>query len=258
MEVHHHSHQPKKWKEYISEFLMLFAAVTLGFFAENLREHQIEKHREIQFLKNIHLDLERDIEQIDNVTSFNVKKQEYGTELANLYQTGVSSDLPKFYFLVKTLALRTFFQHSQTGLDQLKNAGGLRLVEDDEIIQQLQMIEIRVANTKGLQESMDLNLTYFRMKTNSVLDAATVQEMNMHQNLINNKTFYFRRFEMPTSVRPLHLKSTDDINELVNLGIAPVNSTRYINAQLIELRKECLQLNQLLLKKYGKEFLKTN
>ena len=52
MEVHHHSHHPKKWKEYISEFLMLFAAVTLGFFAENLREHQIEKHREIQFLKN--------------------------------------------------------------------------------------------------------------------------------------------------------------------------------------------------------------
>ena len=51
MEVHHHSHHLKKWKEYISEFLMLFAAVTLGFFAENLREHQIEKHREIQFLK---------------------------------------------------------------------------------------------------------------------------------------------------------------------------------------------------------------
>lgn len=254
MEVHHHSHPPKKWKEYITEFLMLFAAVTLGFFAENLREHQIEKHREVQFLKNIHLDLERDIEQIDNVTSFNIKKQEYGAELAKLYQTGVSNDLPKFYFLVKTLAFRTFFQHSRTGLDQLKNAGGLRLVEDDEIIQRLQLIEIRVANTEGLQESMDLNLTYFRMKTNSVLDAVTVQEMNIHQNLINNKTFYFRRFEVPTNVRPLHLKSTDDINELINLGISPVNSTRYVNAQLIELKKECKQLNKLLIQKYGEQF----
>ena len=85
MEVHHHSHHPKKWKEYISEFLMLFAAVTLGFFAENLREHQIEKHREIQFLKNIHLDLERDIKEIDNVLSFNIQKQQYGDELAKLY-----------------------------------------------------------------------------------------------------------------------------------------------------------------------------
>lgn len=254
MEVHHHSHHPKKWKEYISEFLMLFAAVTLGFFAENLREHQIEKHREIQFLKNIHLDLERDIKEIDNVMSFNINKQQYGVELAKLYETGVSKDLPKFYFLVKTLALRTFFQHSKNGLEQLKNAGGLRLVEDEEIIQQLQLIEIRVANTESLQESMDLNLTYFRMKTNAILDAVTVQEMNMNQKLKNTKTFNFRRFEVPSSVRPLHLKSTDDINELVNLGIAPVNTTKYINGQLVELRKECLQLNKLLIQKYGHEF----
>jgi len=45
MEVHHHSHKPKKWKEYITEFIMLFAAVTLGFLAENLREHQVINHR---------------------------------------------------------------------------------------------------------------------------------------------------------------------------------------------------------------------
>ena len=45
MEVHHHSHKPKNWKEYITEFIMLFAAVTLGFLAENLREHQVINHR---------------------------------------------------------------------------------------------------------------------------------------------------------------------------------------------------------------------
>ena len=47
MEVHHHAshHGPKKWKEYITEFLMLFTAVTLGFLAENLREEQIIAHQ---------------------------------------------------------------------------------------------------------------------------------------------------------------------------------------------------------------------
>ncbi len=42
MEVHHPHHptHKKKWAEYIIEFVMLFAAVTLGFLAENLREHQ--------------------------------------------------------------------------------------------------------------------------------------------------------------------------------------------------------------------------
>ena len=50
MEVHHHSHKPKNWKEYITEFIMLFAAVTLGFFAENVREHQIVIERKNQNL----------------------------------------------------------------------------------------------------------------------------------------------------------------------------------------------------------------
>ena len=51
MEVHHHGHVPKKWSEYITEFVMLFAAVTLGFIAENLREHQIENNRAKEYLE---------------------------------------------------------------------------------------------------------------------------------------------------------------------------------------------------------------
>jgi len=40
MEMHHHPdlHRKKKnWKEYFLEFLMIFLAVTLGFFAETMR-----------------------------------------------------------------------------------------------------------------------------------------------------------------------------------------------------------------------------
>ena len=42
MEVHHHPgphHGKKQWREYFLEFMMIFLAVTLGFLAENLREH---------------------------------------------------------------------------------------------------------------------------------------------------------------------------------------------------------------------------
>jgi hypothetical protein len=64
MEVHHHSHHPKKWKEYLTEFLMLFLAVTLGFLAENIREHQIEKEREKQYMESFIVDLESDVVNI--------------------------------------------------------------------------------------------------------------------------------------------------------------------------------------------------
>ena len=42
MEVHYHPHMPKGEKkpfsEYLLEFLMISLAVTLGFFAESMRE----------------------------------------------------------------------------------------------------------------------------------------------------------------------------------------------------------------------------
>ncbi len=62
MEVHHPHHptHKKKWSEYIIEFVMLFAAVTLGFFAENVREHKIMNERKDQNLFSILQDLKQD------------------------------------------------------------------------------------------------------------------------------------------------------------------------------------------------------
>jgi hypothetical protein len=40
MEVHHHPQvERKSFNEYILEGLMIFLAVTMGFFAENIREN---------------------------------------------------------------------------------------------------------------------------------------------------------------------------------------------------------------------------
>ena len=42
----------RSWKEYGMEFLMLFAAVTLGFFAENQRESMVNKQSAKQIRNN--------------------------------------------------------------------------------------------------------------------------------------------------------------------------------------------------------------
>ncbi len=259
MEVHHHSHIPKKISEYFTEFIMLFAAVTLGFFAENLREHQIEKHREIQYLKNIHLDLERDILEIDRIYKRNTEYQQLGNELIQLYNRGYQTDLPKFYYLVKSLALRTYFQHSKNGIDQLKNAGGLRLVENDEIIKQIQLIELRVAHIEMLQENLFQNIVLYRSKTGNMLDAYTAWEMNEKQDVdvtqagLKKSNLKFA-FEIPKEVRPLKNNSPEAINELVNLGNVSINLSRYMKGNLVQLKVECTQLNKLLINTYGSEF----
>jgi len=67
MEVHHPHHptHKKKWSEYITEFVMLFAAVTLGFFAENIREHQVIDNHKNQNLITMIDDLKQDSIQIN-------------------------------------------------------------------------------------------------------------------------------------------------------------------------------------------------
>jgi hypothetical protein len=63
MEVHHHPdlhHKPKKWKEYFLEFLMIFLAVTMGFFAESYREHLVEIKKEREYVKSLVEDLKSD------------------------------------------------------------------------------------------------------------------------------------------------------------------------------------------------------
>jgi hypothetical protein len=47
MEVHHpHRHStPRTFKQYVIEFFMIFLAVTLVFFAENIREHFAVKEK---------------------------------------------------------------------------------------------------------------------------------------------------------------------------------------------------------------------
>ena len=68
MEVHHPHHptHKKKWSEYIIEFVMLFTAVTLGFFAENIRESIAEKHKKEELLAAVIRNFKTDKEEIES------------------------------------------------------------------------------------------------------------------------------------------------------------------------------------------------
>jgi hypothetical protein len=65
MEVHHHRRVEKKnVKEYLVEGFMIFVAVTLGFFAENIREKVTEQHRAREFAVSMVNDLEADTTEL--------------------------------------------------------------------------------------------------------------------------------------------------------------------------------------------------
>jgi hypothetical protein len=67
MEVHHHpdlAHREKPWKEYLLEGLMIFLAVSLGFIAENIREHISEQNKKKELLEIVSQDFVKDLDQL--------------------------------------------------------------------------------------------------------------------------------------------------------------------------------------------------
>ena len=247
MEVHHHSHHPKKWKEYITEFLMLFLAVSLGFFAENLREHQVEKHREISYLKNVHEDLQLDLKNIDNVISQNtVRLQAMDTLFQAINNNTISNE--DVYYYIRNLALRATFESSHVGLDQIKSAGGLRMIKNPEIISGIQEYERALDALEKLENVRERTLEQARFKMAAVFEPTISYEMLVNQGQGT------MRFNRPQKADAILEKNKSAVKELLNLVTFGLNSNRYLNNNLAKEKANGLKLDSAILKEYGENF----
>ena len=247
MEVHHHSHHPKKWKEYITEFLMLFLAVSLGFMAENIREHQIEKQREIAYLQNVHEDLKLDLINIDDVISSNTIRLQAMDTLFQLINNNTITNEDVYYY-IRNLALRATFESSHVGLDQIKSAGGLRMVKNPEIISGIQEYERALDALNKLENVRERTLEQARFKMAVVFEPTISYEMLVNQGQGD------MRFNRPKKADEILQKNKQAVKELLNLVSFGLNSNRYLNSILSNQKKIGLKLDSAIVKEYGDKF----
>jgi hypothetical protein len=137
MEVHHHPHIPthaKPWKEYLLEGLMIFVAVTLGYGAENVREHYVETKKAIISAKNLYVDVTYDSIGYAN-TIKSRDKQDSCFEIVNsLYNKNeLDKEVATIYAAHGYIALRVLKQMNTLALDEVKNSGTLKFLESDEL-----------------------------------------------------------------------------------------------------------------------------
>jgi hypothetical protein len=244
MEVHHHSHHPKKWKEYITEFLMLFLAVSLGFMAENIREHQIEKQREIAYLKNVHEDLKLDLINIDNVINSNtIRLQAMDTLFTIINNNTITNE--DVYYYIRNLALRATFESSHVGLDQIKSAGGLRMVKNPEIISGIQEYERALDALDKLENVRERTLEQARFKMAVVFEPSISYEMLVGQGQ------GIMRFNRPNKADAILQNNKQAVKELLNLVTFGLNSNKYLNTNLEKLKKIGQKLDSAIVKEYG-------
>jgi hypothetical protein len=153
MEVHHHSHKPKKWKEYITEFLMLFLAVSMGFIAENIREKHIENERSEELMHAFVSDIKENQVQLDSLITSNSRIAYYYDSLA--FDHGFVKKQLDLKALAETIDLWVYrFVNKKTIFEQMKNTGALRYIQDKEILNAVLRYEenANFAETRSLME----------------------------------------------------------------------------------------------------------
>lgn len=250
MEVHHHSHHPKKWKEYVTEFLMLFLAVSLGFMAENIREHQIEKHREIAYLQNVHEDLKLDLKSIDTVLAQNTGRllflDTFYIALQN--KTATNEDA---YFFIRNLGLRATFESSHVGLDQIKSVGGLRMIKNKEIVKGIQEYERMLEATSKMEVLREGTLEQARFKMAIIFDPLINYELMKNQRFVGYGRAGFQR---PQKADAILEKNPAAFKELLNLVLQGTNTNNYLNTRLNNLKKIGEKLDKAILKEYEAKF----
>jgi len=131
------------WKKYAMEFLMVFAAISLGFFADNQREKWGENTRGVQYAQRLVEDLDLDSIRMEEVkVNYALKEQQINT-LIPLMQGGLGEkpflDSLFAYFTLpgaNSLVTGISFVENLATRDELKS-GNMRLIRSDSIVRHL-------------------------------------------------------------------------------------------------------------------------
>jgi hypothetical protein len=136
MEVHHHPNtEKKKFKEYFLEFLMIFLAVSLGFFAESLREHMADKRKEKQIIVALVNDMKKDTANLDNIINLYMPQHSPWVDTLETYINSLplKGNEPKITKALINATNWNLYSPPEVALNILKNSGTFNLIKNEKV-----------------------------------------------------------------------------------------------------------------------------
>jgi hypothetical protein len=258
MEVHTHSHTPrKKWTHYFWEFLMLFLAVFCGFLAEYQLEHKIEKDRANELAKSFYEELKNDSAVVAQKVQNRLRAENALSNLAKYFKDSSLTNVSKIFTLnfLYGIYFRTpsIFEPSTVVLEQLKNSGSLRYFKNEELQKLIGSLSVAIRNINDRQElEFQVRMQYLNPIILRHYDYDFEDQLTQNQTLdvFTATTAY----ENNNVMIPFHFKSPAKFNkeEAINImgfyGRAGLGSTRRVHY------KKYIDVNAELLKALRKEY----
>ncbi|HEV8506000.1 MAG TPA: hypothetical protein VGQ53_11390 [Chitinophagaceae bacterium] len=159
MEVHHHPdlhHKKKRFREYFLEFLMIFLAVTMGFFAETIRESFSENAKAKELAESLYKEAYSDSIDIQKRLMVRDRKEkEIDFFIAYVKDSSLTNLSDRFYrsftwsfFILSTIQ----FEPADGMLNQLRNSGSLRYFKSNELQREIGELSVAIAKVRSRME----------------------------------------------------------------------------------------------------------
>jgi hypothetical protein len=233
----------KKWNHYLFEFLMLFLAVTLGFFVDNVREGRAEHQLELQNMQSLIADLRQDtvrfnkqIEESDIVIGM------CDSIIQMLGKKRNAHDQQRLYLLSRAMSPKILphFVNDRT-FEEMRGSGTLRLISKNTIADSVSTYYFFSKEMVWLNE---LVLTRFQQKVEL---ESKVFLASFYEEMLDKKTFAFRA--LPGNP-PLATNNKAMLNEFAVTIHYLSSVTAYKKNYLMRLKVKANRLLAILNKEY--------
>ncbi len=190
----------RTWKGYFIEFIMLFLAVSFVFLADNYREQISDRTKEKEYIQSMIEDAKEDRVNINEVINRNTQRSEnldslinicFKEELDNRDKIGLNKHL------INILLHPEFITPTELTMQQLKNAGGMRLIKSKEAINEIIRYDSKAKKIANQQ-------LYYENYQNKAIDMGT-KIFNIQALIANMRTHN-------SSMRPEDFELIDDDN----------------------------------------------
>ncbi|MEA1786155.1 hypothetical protein U1E44_08640 [Arenibacter sp. GZD96] len=234
---------PKKRnsKSYFKEFFMLFLAVFCGFLAENYRESLSVRKIEKEYILSLIEDLKTDTTNLGLYITFRKEKSILMDSLAKMMLSENRDSMGnQIYFLARQVFNEQAFFYSDGTIQQLKNAGNLRLIGKRNVVNELLKYEKKVKVLGEWDENDNRTKTTFREMGGKVFNSSEL-----------NKTMDSEmKFVMPTTNPQLITDDLTIINEIAFQIHYLSKMTRGNSLRAASLRSDANRLLELIQVEY--------
>jgi hypothetical protein len=252
MEVHHHPdvhHKRKNFATYFLEFLMIFLAVTMGFFAETTREHFSDKEHEKKYIRSLYFDLKDDTANL----SGNIPYWELVTKKMDTLRMELKKDDGMNKNLANSMACyvrgySNFLYHDRT-IAQLKSSGNFRIITNSSLADSIMEYDSYILSQLRDQETHGQRLY---INANNIRDKLFDSELT-DILLKHGQRYVDSLLATNSSTYQIHLNDKELLFEFYNAVQFWQSGIRWRLRSSIYLKKKAINMINMIKKEYNVE-----